>query len=87
MRWKDYRYGTAGPQFRAPAKPIPAAAGRWHTLEIQVVGNTITTYVNGRKADEFTDSKGSFPSGGIALVCRADSAVLFREVSIIEIAE
>jgi len=87
QRRKDYRYGTAAPQRRATEKLIPAAAQRWHTLEIRVVGNRITTWLNGRKADEFTDSKGSFPSGGIALVCRGDSAVLFREVSIIEIAE
>ncbi len=86
-RCKDYRYGTAEPQTPVQAKPIPAAAGRWHTLEIRVVGNTITTWLNGRKVDEFTDSKGSFPSGGIALVCRADSAVLYRDVSIIELPE
>lgn len=75
------------PQRRPTETPIPAAAGRWHTLEIWAVGNTITTYLNGRKADEFTDSKGSFPTGGIALVCRGDSAVLYREVSIIELPE
>ncbi len=86
LRCRVYRYGTAEPQARA-ATPIKAEAGRWHTLEIQVTGNTVTTYVNGRKADEFTDSKRAFTTGGIALVCRGDSAVLYREVSIIELPE
>ncbi len=87
LQCTDYRYGTAEPQPRSTGTPIPAAAGHWHTLEIHVVGNTITTWLNGRKADEFTDSKAWFPSGGIALVCRGDSAVLYREVSIIELPE
>jgi hypothetical protein len=81
---KRYRYGAQRPPARE-SEPIEAATNRWHTLECHVVGNTITTYVNGLKADEFTDSKGVFRSGGIALFCYGDSVVQFREVSIQEL--
>lgn len=81
---KRYRYGGQRPPARE-SEPIKAAVNCWHTLECHVVGNTITTYVNGRKADEFTDSKGVFRSGGIALFCYGDSVVQFREVSIQEL--
>jgi Domain of Unknown Function (DUF1080) len=77
---KHYRYGGQRPPPHE-SELIKAAVNCWHTLECHVVGNTITTYVNGRKADEFTDSKGLFRSGGIALFCYGDSVVQFREVS------
>jgi Domain of Unknown Function (DUF1080) len=83
---KAYRYGAAFPPARE-SEPIKAGVNRWHTLTITVVGNRVCTFVNGRKVDEFTDTKHSFASGGIALVCRGDSAVQFQEILIQELPE
>jgi hypothetical protein len=84
VRCRNYRYGSARPPGRA-CKLVKAAAKRWHTLECQVEGNTITTWLNGVKVDELTDNKQPFESGAIALFCRGDSVVHIRKVSIEEL--
>ena len=61
--------------------------GNWHTLEVTVTGNRITTVVNGAKADEYVDNKQGFRAGGIALFCCGDSTIEFREIVIEELAE
>jgi Domain of Unknown Function (DUF1080) len=85
-KWKDYQIGAAWPPAR-DSQPVTAPANRWHTLEIEVTGNRVTTFVNGKKTDEFTDRKSSFQTGGIALFVCGDSAVQFQEVAIQELPE
>ena len=84
LKMKNYRYGSPAPPARESA-PVGAAVNHWHTLEITVAGDTITTFVNGRKADTFTDRKRAFRSGGIALFICGDSVVQFKEVAIQEL--
>jgi hypothetical protein len=84
MRCSEYRYGGARPAGRE-CRVVKAAANRWHRLECVVEGNRITTSFNGHKVDEFSDSKQPFESGAIALFCRGDSTVLFKEISIQEL--
>jgi Domain of Unknown Function (DUF1080) len=83
-RWRGYRTGDRWPVPRK-SEPVKAAAGHWHVLEIHAVAGTITTYVNGQQADQFTDRKGGYRSGGIGLFVGGDSIVQFREVSIQEL--
>jgi serine/threonine protein kinase len=78
---KDLRYNAGHPPVRV-SEQNPVALNTWNTLEITVVRNRIITLVNDQKADDFTDNKGSYPSGEIALFCNGGSAVQFQEIMI-----
>src|SRR5262249_36102246 len=80
LKLREYHYGKGRPQPRG-SSPVQAALSRWHTLEVVASGGTVTTFVNGQKADEFTDRKGVYRSGGISLFVSGDSVMQFKEVS------
>jgi hypothetical protein len=86
LKLKSYVYGQAAPPTRASAQ-LPAAPTRWHLLEITVNGNTVTTSLNGQRADLFTDSKARTPAGAITLVVRGDSIVQFKDIRILELSK
>jgi hypothetical protein len=81
---RDYRYGGHWAPARESA-PVQAGVGRWHTLEVVASGDTVTTFVNGKEADRFTDKKGVYRTGGIALVVGGTECMQFKEVSIQEL--
>jgi hypothetical protein len=58
---------------------------RCHSLTITVVGNRVTTTVNGVKADEYDDRRSGFRSGAIALFVNGVSACQFQAVEIQEL--
>jgi Domain of Unknown Function (DUF1080) len=82
VKLKNYQYGTAGPPPRR-SQSLAAPVGQWHTLEMLVNGNEITTWLNGKPSDHFIDRKGGPASGNIALMVASDSSVQFRTVSIL----
>jgi hypothetical protein len=84
---KEHEYGEGDFPPARESAPIQAAPDRWHTLTITVTGNKIATFVNGRKADEFTDSKKGFRAGVIALFVRGDSTAQFQSIEIQELPE
>ena len=69
----------------AEAKPLSLPTGQWYDLEISASGNHIETVVNGIKIAEYTDPYGSYPSGGIALLCWFDAAIEIQEMQIKEL--
>ena len=81
----NHRNGTRI-EWNVIATAISTPVGTWHTLEVVATGNKIATYVNGQKAAEYTD-RGSptFTSGEIILVCRSDSSIQYKEISIEEL--
>jgi hypothetical protein len=85
-RLKDHEYGTDFPPVRE-SKTVTTAVNRWHSLTITVVGNRVTTTVNGVKADEYDDPRSGFRSGAIALWVAAESAGQFEAVEIQELPE
>lgn len=83
-KFRDFRYGDRLPPARE-SPPVQTALSRWHTLEIVASGDTVTTFVNGKQADRFTDRKGVYRTGGIALFVGGLDSMQFREVSIQEL--
>jgi serine/threonine protein kinase len=79
-----HRYG-AGSGWNQPSEPITVTQNTWNTLEIEAVGNRISTAINGKKTAEFTDNDAGFSSGAIALSCLYHSVVQFQEIKIEEI--
>jgi serine/threonine protein kinase len=76
---------------RYQAKPVwdyepdrtPLAPGEWHRFDIKVVGNRITTSVDGNVVSDYTDPEALHTSGLIALACGAvDSVVQYKDVLI-----
>ncbi len=66
------------------ASTSPIAFGELYTLEISVMGNRLTTSVNGKRVAEYLDEQQPFKSGGILLACRGDSTIQYKEISISE---
>jgi hypothetical protein len=83
---KGYRYGGNFPPARVSER-VSVGAKKWHTLEIVATGNHIVTFVDGQKADEFTDGKHEHRAGGIALVGSGASIIHIRDVQILELPE
>lgn len=83
---KDYRYGSLFPPARTSAT-VNAGVNRWHTMEVTVNGDRVTTVMNGRQVDSYADRKLSNRSGAIALVCRGTSVIQFKSVQIEELPE
>jgi serine/threonine protein kinase len=83
----NYLYGnnTGNQEKPQVAKEFPAKVNTWHDLEIEAVGNKVSTWFNGNKVAEYADAKNTFRSGAIALACRNDSTVQFQEVRIEEL--
>jgi hypothetical protein len=84
-RLKDYRYGVTKLPPARPSARQGLAVNRWHTLDVVVNGNTVTTFVNGKKADSYIDRRASAEPGGISLFCCGDSAIRVKAVEIEEL--
>lgn len=83
-----YRFGDLFPPPRPARIRAAAAANRWHTLDVTVAGNRITTVLDGRTVDDFTDrGKEPLPPGAIALLARGDSILRVKDVQIQELPE
>jgi hypothetical protein len=67
------------------AEELPVEPGSWYTLEISVIGNRISTSVNGKRVAEFVDESNPVLAGRIGLFCRAREAIRFQEISILEL--
>jgi hypothetical protein len=83
---KGFHYGNPLPPARQSAR-LTLGVNRWHTIDISVIGNKVTTVVNGSKLDEYVDRKQSNRRGGSALLCRGDSVMQFKSVLIEELPE
>jgi serine/threonine protein kinase len=69
------------------AKDAPIRDGESYLLEVMAIGNTFTSYVNGRQVATYTDKTNSFRKGAILLVCRAaaDAQLRVRRIEIKEL--
>ncbi len=85
-RLNDYHYGP-GFGWDQKAETMPVPIDQWNTLEIQAVGNRITTSLNETVVASYTDDWSSYGSGAIALNARQDSIVQFQDIRIEELTE
>ncbi len=78
-------YGS-GWGFLGQSGPISVTPNEWHALEIEAVGNEITTRIDGKKTEVFIDHDAAIASGAIALLCWYNSTVQYQEILIQELA-
>ncbi len=78
-------YGS-GWGFTGQSASISVAPNQWHSLEIEAVGNEITTRIDGKKTEVLVDHDAAIASGAIALLCQYNSTVQFQEILIQELA-
>jgi hypothetical protein len=58
----------------------------WHTIEVSLNKNVLTTSVDGKILSDYMDVDESYKLGAIALACRGDAGCLqFQEIMIEEI--
>ncbi len=75
----------AKPPMIIGASPSSIRIGEWYILEITVVGNHITTAINGRKVAEYTDQDNSYDKGEISFVCQASSMIQYKQILVEEL--
>jgi hypothetical protein len=83
----DHRVEGGGLNWDTLASTRPTPIGQLQTIEIKIVGNHVTTIVDNKPAAEYLDPDGLFEIGKLALVCRADAIVAFKEILIQELNE
>ncbi len=69
------------------ALPTPIEADQWFDVMVDVYGNTVVTWVNGKRVCEYTDPDGLHPSGAIALTCGPNATVQYRSITLEEWAD
>ncbi len=70
--------------FAAPNKIVSKPPGQWNTMEIQVLSQSYTVIINGKKVTEFTGSR--MTEGYVGLQAHDDkSKVSFRNILIKEV--
>lgn len=74
-----YKY-AAGRRTTIKAGTVPVAAGQWHELRVDVAGERLTGYLNGRAIVEATDA--TFRAGRVGLWTKADSVTCFDDVTV-----
>lgn len=86
LKIKDLHLGvTPAPPAHESAR-IRTAPRQWHTLIVTAIGNRISTTVDGRPADDYTDLKqGGYRSGSFFILCRGDSVLRIRDIQIQEL--
>lgn len=84
-RLRSYTYGSKLTVPPRPSARVALGANTWHTLDVTVAGNRVTTFIDGKKVDDYTDrKKDAASSGGIALFCRGDSCLKVKSIHIQE---
>jgi hypothetical protein len=66
-------------------QPASIAVGQWYTVEIEAIGNQITTSVDGKKVSAYLDDANSFSSGRISLVCAVNRTHQIQSIEIQEV--
>jgi Protein kinase domain/Domain of Unknown Function (DUF1080) len=75
--------GGSGRQYIARARPVSAVRpGEWFTMEVIVVGDSLTVIVAGEEVINVKDTDRSISSGSIALWCPRDSTAVFRKIEL-----
>ena len=61
--------------------------GKWNTMKIRVIGNKVTTWLNGVEMITFDDEKIGSRSGSIALQIHSGGGikVKWRKITIVEL--
>jgi hypothetical protein len=66
------------------ADAVPLRDGEVYTVEVTAVGDTITTFANGKKVAEFADKTAPFRRGPIRFMCRNDTTGRYQKIEIKE---
>jgi serine/threonine protein kinase len=69
------------------ALPTPIEIDEWFDVMVDVYGNTVVTWVNGKRVCEYTDPAGLHPSGAIALSCGPNATVQYQSITLEEWAD
>ena len=99
-RWPAVPVATAGslgvldrhPEGVAPdgwfaALPTPIETDKWFDLMVDVYGETVVTWVNGKRVCESTGPDGSHPSGAIALTTGPNATLQYQSITLEEWAD
>ncbi len=81
--FEHLRYGTSADGWFG-ALPRPVGVDEWQDLMVDAYGDTVVTYVNGQKVDEYVDPRGRRRSGGIVLACSTNATIEYRSITVEE---